>query len=117
VDRIVRVPAMGAPFLPRDFPEDIVAYVARSITQTPFRYRMRLKLQGSAHALAPQIPKWCGMLEAIDDNTCILNTGADSVEGLAAQMLLMGVDFEILDSGDLMPELRKITDRLSQAIR
>jgi len=116
VDRIERAPRVGAPFPPRAFPEDIAVYVARSITQAPFRYRMRLKLQGSAHALAPQIPKWCGMLEAIDDKTCILNMGADSMEGLAAQMLLIGVEFEILDSAELMPELRKIAKRLQQAV-
>jgi hypothetical protein len=57
------------------------------------------------------------VLEALNDASCTLSTGADSIEGLAAQVVLIGADFEILDSRELVPELRKIVDRLDRATR
>jgi hypothetical protein len=78
---------------------------------------MRLRLKGSADALAKQVPAWCGVLEAVDDASCILSTGADSVEALAAQLVLTAAEFDILDSHELIPELRKIAERLYQATR
>jgi hypothetical protein len=47
--------------------------------------------------LVKRIPSWCGVLEALDDASCTLSTGADSVEVLAAQVALIGTDFEIID--------------------
>jgi hypothetical protein len=76
---------------------------------------MRLKLQGSAETLSKQVPSWCGALEAGDDNTCTLSTGADSVEMLAALILMTAADVEILDSHDLVPELRRVVERLHRA--
>ncbi len=78
---------------------------------------MRLRLKRSADALAKQVPPWCGVLEAVDDESCILSTGADSVEALAAQLVLTAAEFDILDSHELIPELRKIAERLYQATR
>ena len=114
-DRIQRLVSAGPHFAPREFPGDVAQFVARSMTQVPYRYRMRLKLAGSAAELVKRIPGWCGVLEALDDTSCTLSTGADSIEVLAAQIMLIGTDFEILDSRELIPELRKIADRLYRA--
>jgi hypothetical protein len=78
---------------------------------------MRLRLEGSAAELVKRIPSWCGVVEALDDASCTLSTGADSIEVLGAQVVLIGTDFEILDSRELVPELRKIADRLNRATR
>jgi len=87
------------------------------MTQVPYRYRMRLRLEGSAAELVKRIPSWCGVLEALDDASCTLSTGADSIEVLAAQVVLIGKEFEIIDSRELVPDLRKIADRLYRATR
>jgi hypothetical protein len=78
---------------------------------------MRLRLKGSAAELVKRIPSWCGVLEALDDASCALSTGADSIEVLAAQVVLIGTDFEIIDSRELVPELREVADRLYRATR
>ena len=117
MDRVQRLAATGPPFTPRDFPGDIAAYVSRSITQVPYRYRMRIRLQGSAAELANRIPSWCGVLEALDAECCTLSTGADSIEALAAQVVLTGTDFDILDAPELVAELREIAARLERATR
>jgi predicted DNA-binding transcriptional regulator YafY len=117
MDRVERLTATGPRFTPREFPGDIAEYVSRSIRQVPYRYRVRIKLTGSLTELAKQIPSWCGVLEALDGESCILSTGADSIEALAAQIVLAGTDFAILDAPELVAELRKIAARLDRATR
>jgi hypothetical protein len=46
-----------------------------------------------------------------------LSTGADSIEALAAQLVLTAAEFDILDADELIPELRKIAERLYGATR
>jgi len=115
IDRVQRLVSTGPQFRPRDFPGDIATYVSRSIRQVPYRYRMRIKLRGSLAELARRIPSWCGVLEVLDEESCTLNTGADSIEALAAQVVLTGADFDILEAPECMAELREIAARLERA--
>lgn len=117
MDRVQRLASTGAQFSPREFPGDVAAYVSRSITQVPYRYRMRIRLQGPVAELARRIPSWCGVLEALDEESCTLSTGADSIEALAAQVALTGADFEILEPPECLAELREIAARLERATR
>jgi predicted DNA-binding transcriptional regulator YafY len=117
VDRIARLLSTGPQFEPRKFPGDIASYVSRSISSVPYRYRVRLKLAGSAETLAKRIPGWCGVLEALDAENCVLNLGADSVESLVAQMAFTRSEFTVLDAPDFLPEVRKVTERLGRALR
>ena len=45
----------------------------------------------------------------------MLTSAADSVEMLITMVLMTRMDFEVLDAQDLMPELRKATERLTRA--
>jgi len=117
IDRVQRLASTGPQFTPRDFPGDISAYVSRSITQVPYRYRMRIRLRGSVTELAKRIPSWCGVLEALDEECCTLSTGADSIEALAAQVALTGADFDILEAPECFAELREVALRLERATR
>lgn len=117
MDRVARLASTGPQFAPRAFPGDIAEYVSRSIRQVPYRFRMRIRLRGSVTELAKRIPSWCGVLEALDEESCTLSTGADSMEALAAQVVLTGTDFEILDAPELVAELREIAARLDRATR
>jgi predicted DNA-binding transcriptional regulator YafY len=117
IDRVQRLTATGPRFTPRPFPGDIAAYVSRSMRQVPYRYRMRVRLHGSVAELARRIPGWCGVLEALDAESCTLSTGADSVEALAAQVVLAGADFEILEAPECLAGLREIAVRLERATR
>jgi len=95
----------------------VAAYVSRSIRQVPYRYRMRIKLKGSVAELAKRIPSWCGVLEVLDEESCTLSTGADSIEALAAQVVLTGADFDILEAPECVAEFREIAARLERATR
>lgn len=110
-------PRTGTRFVPRPPPADLATYVSQSITQAPYRYRARIELRGSMSALSQHIPPWCGVLEPLDDERCILSTGAPSIETLACQMLLSGVDFELIEPQELAPQLREVAKRLDRATR
>jgi predicted DNA-binding transcriptional regulator YafY len=117
VDRVERLGSAGPAFVPREFPGDIARYVTRSIAHSNYKYRVRVKLDGSAEMLSKQVPSWCGVLEAVDDKSCVLNTSADSFESLTALIAMTGVDFEILDAPELLPDLRRVVERLYRATR
>jgi predicted DNA-binding transcriptional regulator YafY len=116
VDRIDGRPAAGARFVPREPPEDIARYVSDAITRATYRLQARLKLRGAAAALAKTIPPWCGRLTPIDARHTELATGADTLEALVCQMVLAGVDFELLEPLDLLPQIRAIAARLTRAV-
>jgi predicted DNA-binding transcriptional regulator YafY len=115
VDRVQQVSSIGAQFVPRKFPGDIVEYVSRSIKHTTYTYRIKLKLKGTREVLSKQLPSWCGELEKLDDEHCVLTTGADSIEMLITQVLMTRMECEVLDAQGLLPELQKVTERLARA--
>jgi predicted DNA-binding transcriptional regulator YafY len=115
VDRVQQVSAVGSQFVPRKFPGDIVAYVSKSIMYTAYTYRMRLKLKGAHDTLRKRVPLWCGQLERLDEEHCSLSMGADSMEMLITQMVMTGTEFEVLDMHELLPDLRKVVERLGRA--
>lgn len=117
MDRVQRLVSTGPPFVPRAFPGDVAAYVSRSISQVPYRYRMRIRLKGSVAELARRIPSWCGVLEVLDEESCALSTGADSIEARAAQVILAGADFDILEAPECLAGLREIAARLNRGTR
>jgi len=116
VDRIERVQTTGTRFIPRDPPEDAATYVQRAIAFTPYEHRIRVRLQGPVHALAERIPTWLGVLEALDESSCALSIGADSIEGLLAHLVLVNMDFEIIEGHALVPDLRRAVNRIDHSL-
>jgi predicted DNA-binding transcriptional regulator YafY len=107
--------ARGARFKPRQLPEDIATYVTRSIAASPSRCLVRLRLSGSASDLAGRVPHWMGVLEPIDDESCVLTIGADTYEAAAEYVVHIGVDFTVLEPADVIEPLRAIARRLLRA--
>ncbi len=117
VDRIAAVEALGIRFAPREPPGGVARYVADSISHAPYRHRAVVRLRGSLSTLAGRVPPWCGVLEPEGDESCLLRTGAESMEGLACQLILTGVDFELIEPTSLRPRLRKVVERLERSLR
>src|SRR5215211_173808 len=83
VDRIQPRTPTGPRFAPRDLPDaDVAAYVSRGVWSAGWRYRARVRLHAPAEAIAQRIPPGVGLLEAIDQDTCLLHTGAESLDTL-----------------------------------
>jgi predicted DNA-binding transcriptional regulator YafY len=116
MDRAERVSATGSRFAPREFPGDIAAYVARSMRSVVYRHRMRLKMSGALDTLSKRIPKWCGVLEALDERSCVLNVGADSIDALVAILAMTGAEFEVMESPELAGEARQVLARIGRGL-
>jgi hypothetical protein len=55
------------------------------------------------------------MLEAVDDQTCLLHTGGFSLDSLSVWMALIGFDFEVQDPPELAERIRLLADRFRRA--
>jgi predicted DNA-binding transcriptional regulator YafY len=116
VDRIGSRPSTGARFAPRKPPhEDLAAYVSRAVSSAPYRYQARLTMHAPAEVVAERIPPTVGMLEPVDDHTCVLHTGADSVAGLAMGIAAIGIDFDVHEPPELVDHIRTLAARLGRA--
>ena len=118
VDRIRGGVEVGASFVPRTPPDDgdLQTYVSRAVSVEPYEQQARIRLQVplaiAAQALAPA----AGVLEAVDDHSCVLTTGAASMEALAYHLLTLGVDFEVESPQALIATLRQLQERLAKAL-
>ena len=57
-----------------------------------------------------------GIVESVDDNTCVLVTGADSLEVIAVYIGMLGLDFHVDGPPALVEHLRTVGERYLSAI-
>jgi predicted DNA-binding transcriptional regulator YafY len=112
VDRIDGRPATGAMFAPRPVPPDVAARLERGIAYAPFACRITLRLQGSVAELQDVLPVYCGVLEAETPTHSLLRMGAESAEGLLAQVLMIGRDVELVEGDAMLPALGRQLERI-----
>ncbi len=115
IDRITSDPKPGNRFLPRARADEVEAFVARSISHKPYGIQATFRLAVSAPEIKQKLPSWAGEIEAVDDHTCLLHTGASSVEYLLCNLVMTGCDFELVEPAALAPALRRFGERLLQA--
>lgn len=116
IDRIQNRISLGSRFAARTPPDgDFAAYVSRSVAYQPYAHRAKVLLQAPVHAVAERIPGSVGILEAVDDGTCLLHMGAGCLDGLSIYIALLGFEFEILEPPELIERLRVIADRFTRA--
>lgn len=107
---------IGPRFPTREPPEeDLSAYVSRRVSAAAWRYRARVKVHAPAHAVADRVNPAVGTVIAVDDQTCILETGADTVNSLAVHLGLLEQDFEVTDPPELVAHLKSLATRYTQA--
>jgi hypothetical protein len=56
-----------------------------------------------------------GTVEALDDGTCVLETGAPTLDVLAMAVAAFGVRFEVLDGPELAAHLLVLAERFRVA--
>jgi predicted DNA-binding transcriptional regulator YafY len=117
VDRIEPAPSSAGRYTPREPPaKDIAAYVAGGIRTVRDTHQARVLLHAPLAALAARVPPANGTLEAVDEHTCLLHTGADWLGGLAIYIAAIGVDFEVLDPPELAAEIGRLAERFTRAV-
>jgi predicted DNA-binding transcriptional regulator YafY len=117
IDRIDGKTKASTRFKPRKPPEgDFAKFASKSLSQVPYPVRARITLHASMEVLAKRIPPSAGVLESIDENSCTLQTGSYSVEGIAMHLSWLGVDFRVHEPQELIDHVRKLVDRFNAAI-
>ncbi len=114
VDRVDTPVPGGARFVPRD-PPDAAAFVAGAVTTAPYRYQARVLLRAPVQVAAQRVPPTVGVLAPVDADTCVLTTGADSLDLLALHLGLIGVDFTVVEPPELVQRMRDLGERLLRA--
>ena len=116
VDRIEGALTTGGRFTPRQPPDgDFAAYVARSVSYAPYPHRALVTVHAPLESVAERIPAAVGTLEAIDQRTCLLRTGACSLDALAVHLALLGFDFEVREPPELAARIRELAERLTRS--
>ncbi|WP_173097085.1 helix-turn-helix transcriptional regulator [Actinomadura verrucosospora] len=115
VDRLRPRTPTGPRFVPRDLPEDAVDQVRRGASSAAWRYRARVVVHAPAERLAERINAAIGTVTPIDDASCLLDTGAGSIEALVVHLGLLGVDFTVTEPPELVELVRAFADRFHRA--
>lgn len=105
-----RIPT-GPRFTPREAPD--LADTTRGVASGGYRYQARFILQAPAAQVTDRIANTVGTVESLDDSTCALSTGANSLDELALYMGLLGIDFQIESPPELIDHVRTLTARLT----
>jgi predicted DNA-binding transcriptional regulator YafY len=115
VDRIQDKVTAGQRFIPREPPAlDLAAYVSRGAFT--HRCRARVKVLVAAEVIAAKLPPGIGLVEPIDEQSCFFDVGASSFEGLAMQLMFLGVDFEVNQPAELVDQVGRLAERYRRAV-
>lgn len=66
----------------------MASYVSQSISSAPYRYQARILIHAPAEVVAQRAIPAAGRLEGVDQHTCILHTGSNSLDELALYVAL-----------------------------
>jgi predicted DNA-binding transcriptional regulator YafY len=115
-DRIQpRIPT-GPRFAPREPPGgDVVTYLQRGVGSATWRYRARVKVHAPATVVAGRLPP-AVLVDAVDEQTCIIDAGSDTPQMLAVYLGMLDVDFEVDGPPELVEQLATLAARYRRAI-
>jgi predicted DNA-binding transcriptional regulator YafY len=105
----------GARFSPREPPQDYATLVSRSISAYSGQFVVRLRLRAPAHRVAEVMPPWLGVVDPVDDTSCILSLGLDDLDLLPSYAGHLRVDFELIEPSEAAAHLRGLARRLLKA--
>ena len=118
LDRISAVTRTGVPFRPGEAP-DAAAFVARGVSTRAYRWQLRALIDAPADAVAAVVPSTVAVVEAVDEQRCLLVSGSDSLESLALHLgqlgAQLGVAVRALEPAELRPVLRALSASLAAA--
>ncbi|MEV5877375.1 YafY family protein [Streptomyces sp. NPDC052101] len=116
VDRIEPRTPTGPRFTPRELPGgDAAAYVSQRVSGAAWRYHTRVIVHAPATAVIERINPAVGTVEALDADTCVLITGADTVQTLAVYLGMLDFDFDVTEPAELVTHLRRLAGRYARS--
>ncbi|MEU2157962.1 YafY family protein [Streptomyces sp. NPDC019396] len=117
VDRITPRPPHGPRFTPRTPPaDDLAAYVSKGVSTAAYAAKAVIRLRAPVQRAAEVVSPSDGVLEAEGPDSCLLHTGAASLDVMVIHVVLMGFDFEVVEPVELTAHMSAVRDRLSRAL-
>jgi predicted DNA-binding transcriptional regulator YafY len=116
-DRIEPRTPNGRRFTPRALPpeEQVAERVARGVREATWRYRARVIVHAPAAHVRERLPVPVDV-EPLGEDRCAFEPGSDHPEMLALHLGLLGADFEVVDSPELVGTLRDLAERYRRAV-
>jgi predicted DNA-binding transcriptional regulator YafY len=115
-DRIQSLPSERKKYVPRPLPaKDIGAYVQQSISRSPYRYEVVVRLFAPLDQVATKVGPQAAALSADGADCTILRGGWDRLEYPAAHLASLDLDFEILEPEEFRGYALGLADRLARA--
>ena len=97
--------------------DDLVEYVTRSLSSSLFPCQAKILLHAPIEEVRRRIGPRDGLFVPISDTTCTMELGAPTLDVLAARILWLGVDFEVITPDALRRHLQTVAARLERASR
>jgi predicted DNA-binding transcriptional regulator YafY len=118
VDRLRPRTPTGPRFPARPAPEgDVGAFLTRRLSSQSWPYRATVRLHASADELADRVWPGTGLLEPVDDHSCLLHVGADSPWALSWMITSVGAGFTVVDGPpELITEIRQLAEHCTASI-
>lgn len=95
---------------------DYTAFAMRTIAASGWKVHARLRIEASAADVLARINHAVGVVEPIDDHRCVLVTGADSLDTVAAYIGMLMMDFTVESPAELLPRLQLLSERYRRAV-
>ena len=96
VDRMRPRPPTGPRFAPRRPPDgDVAAYLSRRLSARTWPLQATFTLHEPAEAVADRVWPGMGVVEAVDERSCLLHVGADTLSALVWMVTSVDVDFTL----------------------
>jgi predicted DNA-binding transcriptional regulator YafY len=116
VDRIAPRLPTGPRFTPRELPpEGPAAHVDRGVAAAPWGLRARVVISAPTAVVTSRLPPAAGVVTALDDETCVLETGSDDAPALLRYLGMLDLDYSVADSPELATEAVRQAERLMRA--
>ena len=114
----MRLRTPGGPrFHPVELPGgDYTAFVLREVAFSGWKVHARITVDAPAADVLARINPAVGVVEAVDENSCVLVTGADSVEIIAVYIGMLGLDFHVDGPPELVAQLALVGERYRLAV-
>ncbi|HEU4426689.1 MAG TPA: WYL domain-containing protein, partial [Pilimelia sp.] len=115
-DRVRPRPPTGPRFVPREPPGgDAAAHVLRGVASLAWTYQAHIRVHAPASVVAERSTPTSGRITPVDDATCELVTGTDSLHDLATYLSKFDVPFTVLEPPELRDLLRELAARYTAA--
>ncbi|MET9266187.1 WYL domain-containing protein [Amycolatopsis sp. NPDC004079] len=95
---------------------DYTAFAMRTIAASGWLVHARLRIDAPAEKVLARINPTVGVVEPIDENRCVLVTGADSLDTVAVYIGMLMMDFTVESPPELVPLLQLLSERYGRAV-